>query len=61
MRNGSSVIKRSGLACCLLMCLLLYGCSKGDISDPQTDLVRVTLVDSILFTAEESRLLSENI
>lgn len=37
----------------LILCLLLCGCSKGDGSVPQAELIRVTLVDSVLFTAEE--------
>ena len=53
MHKGSSAIKGIRLILCLLMCLLLCGCSKGNVPDPQADFIRVTLVDSILFTVEE--------
>ena len=54
MHKGSSVIKRIGLVLCLLMCLMLCACSREEAAGPQEDLIRVTLVDSVLFTAEEA-------
>ena len=41
------------LGVCLLMCLLLCACSQNAASAPEKDFVRVTLVDSVLFTADE--------
>ena len=52
MHKGSSVIKGIGLGLCLLMCLMLCGC-RNTAADPDKDLVMVSLVDSVLFTAEE--------
>ncbi len=54
MHKGSSVIKRIGLVLCLLMCLVLCACSREYSAGPQEDLIQVTLVDSVLFTAEEA-------
>lgn len=57
-RPGSAPVKQrflkgAKLCFCLLLCVFLCSCAYGGEEDPEKDLIKVTLVDSLLFTADE--------